>query len=74
MQFDWTINLGQLLTIAALLIVAVKFGYQHQLMWRDYESRYGMKGDRKLCAAHDHCRTGEPATRPHHRHTDLTQG
>jgi hypothetical protein len=60
MQFDWNINLGNLISVAVLILSVWKYGSkQHKenqevlrdirfkvnLMWRWYKQDHGMNGD-----------------------------
>jgi hypothetical protein len=59
-HFEWTISLGQCLTIITFLGGVLHLHHQfvvmtdqHGMMWQDYIRRYGINGDYpQLCAAH----------------------
>jgi hypothetical protein len=77
LQFDWTISLGQVLTMISILGTGlhlhkkiVVYDEQHKMIWRDYASRHGLCGkDPKPCAAHTHWRVGDEE-HEHHRSGD----
>jgi hypothetical protein len=59
-HFDWSISLGQVVTLVTLLGLGahlhgqlVTLGQQHGMMWDDYAARHGLTGSSpKACAAH----------------------
>lgn len=64
LHFDWTISLGQIVTVVTLLGMGaywhkqlVILTQQHGLMWNDYSARHGLDGAAPMtCAAHGHQR------------------
>lgn len=58
LQFEWTVSLGQVLTMLTVVAAVSVMRFEHVLMWRDYKNRHGINGSPPTpCAAHVHFRS-----------------